>query len=219
MAIIFIFSFSIGSIPASVDAKEPTVKDGYEKEQPEGMTDVKEKEESSKVTTTEDKSLVVILFKLIFYTLLILVMIYGLIKFLAVRQKKFQPNQAVKLMGGTPLGNNKSLQLVKVGEKVYLIGVGDQVTLIKEFSELDEINSIETDLENQSTLFASPLATISTSIVNFSKEKLSKRIETKPNLSFEHLFKQSLNKQKGKQEQLKQDLNEAEAEDKEGNSK
>ena len=122
-------------------------------------------------------------------------------------------------MGGTPLGNNKSLQLVKVGEKVYLIGVGDQVTLIKEFSESDEINSIETDLENQSTLFTSPLATISTSIVNFSKEKLSKRIETKPNLSFEHLFKQSLNKQKGKQEQLKQDLNEAEVEDKEGNSK
>jgi flagellar protein FliO/FliZ len=217
MAIIFIFSFSIGSIPTAVDAKDPTVKDAYEKDQPEGMTDVQEKEQSSKVTTTEDKSLVVILFKLIFYTLLILVMIYGLIKFLAVRQKKLQPNQAVKLMGGTPLGNNKSLQLVKVGEKVYLIGVGDQVTLIKEFSESDEINSIETDLENQSTLFTSPLATISTSIVNFSKEKLSKRMESKPNSSFEHLFKQSLNKQKGKQDQLKQDLNEAE--DKEGKSK
>lgn len=217
MALIFIFSFSIGSLPASVDAKEPMVKDWVEKDQPEGMTDVKE--ESSKVTTTGDKSLVVILFKLIFYTLLILVMIYGLIKFLAVRQKKFQPNQAVKLMGGTPLGNNKSLQLVKVGEKVYLIGVGDQVTLIKEFSESDEINSIETDLENQSTLFTSPLTTISTSIVNFSKEKLSNRMESKPNSSFEHLFKQSLNKQKGKQEQLKQDLNEAEVEDNAGNSK
>jgi len=215
MTLIFIFSFSIGSIPASVDAKEPTATDWIEKEQPEGMTDVQEKENKN-VTNTEDKSLVVILFKLIFYTLLILVMIYGLIKFLAVRQKKLQPNQAVKLMGGTPLGNNKSLQLVKVGEKVYLIGVGDQVTLIKEFSESDEINSIETDLESQSTLFISPLATISTSIVNFSKEKLSKRMESKPNSNFEHLFKQSLNKQKGKQDQLKQDLNEAE--DKEGKS-
>ena len=215
MAIIFIFSFSIGSIPTSVDAKEPKVKDWIETDQPEGMTDVQEKENSN-VTTTEDKSLVVILFKLIFYTLLILVMIYGLIKFLAVRQKKLQPNQAVKLMGGTPLGNNKSLQLVKVGEKVYLIGVGDQVTLIKEFSESDEINSIETDLESQSTLFTSPLATISTSIVSFSKEQLSKRMESKSNSSFEHLFKQSLNKQKGKQEQLKQDLK---AEDKEGKSK
>lgn len=218
IALVLFFSFQIVSIPTSVDAKEPMVPDWVEKEQPEGMTDDKEKEESSKLNTTEDTSLVVIIFKLIFYTLLILVMIYALIKFLALRQKKLQPNQAVKLMGGTPLGNNKSLQLVKVGEKVYLIGVGDQVTLIKEFSESDEINNIETDLENQSTLFTSPLATISTSIVNFSKEKISKRMETKPNLSFEHLFKQSLNKQKGKQDQLKQDLNE-EDEEKEGNSK
>lgn len=219
IALVLFFSFLIVSIPSSADAKEPRVSDWVEKEQPEGMTDDKEKEESSKSNTSEDTSLVVIIFKLIFYTLLILVMIYGLIKFLALRQKKLQPNQAVKLMGGTPLGNNKSLQLVKVGEKVYLIGVGDQVTLIKEFSESDEINNIETDLENQSTLFTSPLANISTSIVNFSKEKISKRMESKPNLSFEHLFKQSLNKQKGKQDQLKQDLNETEAEEKEGNSK
>ena len=218
IALVLFFSFLVVSIPSAAVAKEPMVSDWVEKEQPEGMTDDKEKEESSKLNTTEDTSLVVIIFKLIFYTLLILVMIYALIKFLALRQKKLQPNQAVKLMGGTPLGNNKSLQLVKVGEKVYLIGVGDQVTLIKEFSESDEINNIETDLENQSTLFTSPLANISTSIVNFSKEKISKRMESKPNLSFEHLFKQSLNKQKGKQDQLKQDLNE-EDEKKEGNSK
>ncbi|MGB5944806.1 flagellar biosynthetic protein FliO [Paenisporosarcina sp.] len=218
IALVLFFSFLIVLIPSSADAKEPMVSDWVEKEQPKGMTDDKEKEESSKSNTTEDTSLVVIIFKLIFYTLLILVMIYALIKFLALRQRKLQPNQAVKLMGGTPLGNNKSLQLVKVGEKVYLIGVGDQVTLIKEFSESDEINNIETDLENQSTLFTSPLANISTSIVNFSKEKISKRMESKPNLSFEHLFKQSLNKQKGKQDQLKQDLNEVD-EEKEGNSK
>lgn len=221
IAIILVFSFLVGSFPSSVNAKEPMVTDWVEKEQPEGQTEVKEKEESTKLNTPEDQSLVVIIFKLIFYTLLILIMIYALIKFLALRQKKLQPNQAVKLLGGTPLGNNKSLQLVKVGEKVYLIGVGDQVTLIKEFSESEEINSIEADLENQSTLFTNPLANISTSIVNFSKEKIGKGMETKPNLSFEHLFKQSLNKQKGKQEQLKNDLNDTEDldEDKEGYSK
>ncbi|MGB3261784.1 flagellar biosynthetic protein FliO [Paenisporosarcina sp.] len=219
IAILIVFSFSVASTPTLVDAKEPKVSDWVEKKQPEGETDATEIEESTTITTKEDTSLVVILFKLIFYTLLILLMIYALIKFLAVRQKKLQPNQAVKLMGGTPLGNNKSLQLVKVGEKVYLIGVGDQVTLIKEFSESDEINNIESDLENQSTLFTSPLTTISTSIVNFSKEKISKSMETKPNLSFEHLFKQSLTKQKDKQDQLKKDLIESQDEDKEGTSK
>ncbi|MGB2993916.1 MAG: flagellar biosynthesis protein FliZ, partial [Paenisporosarcina sp.] len=108
IALVLFFSFLIVLIPSSADAKEPMVSDWVEKEQPKGMTDDKEKEESSKSNTTEDTSLVVIIFKLIFYTLLILVMIYALIKFLALRQRKLQPNQAVKLMGGTPLGNNKS---------------------------------------------------------------------------------------------------------------
>jgi flagellar protein FliO/FliZ len=218
IAIILVFSFLVVSIPTSVDAKEPMVSDWVKKKQPDDKSELEKTEDSPVSNTTEDKSLVVIIIKLIFYTLLILVMIYALIKFLALRQKKLQPNQAVKLMGGTPLGNNKSLQLVKVGEKVYLIGVGDQVTLIKEFSESDEINNIESDLEKQSTLFTSPLANFSTSIVNFSKEKMSNRKGSKPNLSFDHLFNQSLTKQKGKQDQLKQDLNEVD-EDKEGNSK
>jgi flagellar protein FliO/FliZ len=218
IAIILVFSFLVVSIPTSVDAKEPMVSDWVKKKQPDDKSELEKTEDSPVSNTTEDQSLVVIIIKLVFYTLLILIMIYALIKFLALRQKKLQPNQAVKLMGGTPLGNNKSLQLVKVGEKVYLIGVGDQVTLIKEFSESDEINNIETDLEKQSTLFTSPLANISTSIVNFSKEKMSNRKGSKPNLSFDHLFNQSLTKQKGKQDQLKQDLNEVD-EDKEGNSK
>ncbi|PUB14662.1 flagellar biosynthetic protein FliO [Paenisporosarcina sp. OV554] len=221
IAIILVFAFLVVSIPNPVDAKEPMASDWVKKKQTDDQSEPEETEDSTVSNTSEDKSLVVIIIKLIFYTLLILVMIYALIKFLALRQKKLQPNQAVKLMGGTPLGNNKSLQLVKVGKKVYLIGVGDQVTLIKEFSESDEINNIESDLEKQSTLFTSPLANISTSIasiVNFSREKMSKRMGSKPNLSFDHLFKQSLTKQKGKQDQLKQDLNEVD-EDKEGNSK
>jgi flagellar protein FliO/FliZ len=218
IAIILVFSFLVVSIPTSVDAKEPMVSDWVKKKQPDDKSELEKTEDSPVSNTTEDQSLVVIIIKLVFYTLLILIMIYALIKFLALRQKKLQPNQAVKLMGGTPLGNNKSLQLVKVGEKVYLIGVGDQVTLIKEFSESDEINNIESDLEKQSTLFTSPLANFSTSIVNFSKEKMSNRKGSKPNLSFDHLFNQSLTKQKGKQDQLKQDLNEVD-EDKEGNSK
>ena len=132
-------------------------------------------------------------------------MIYGLIKFLALKQRKLQPNQAVRLMGGTPLGNNKSLQLVKVGGQVYLIGVGDQVTLIKEFTSPEEIDSIESslDLDKEQTLLPN-------SITNLIKDKMAKRTDdsepTKFNLSFEKLFNQSLSKQKAKQDQLEQEL-------------
>lgn len=211
--IIFLFSCLFVSSPLAVDASPSNVVDWIGDEQPDGQTGEEEQEEIVENSVTEDTSLVGIIGKLIFYTILILVMIYGLIKFLALRQQKMQPNQAVKLIGGTPLGNNKSLQLVKVGDKVLLIGVGDQVSLIKEISDEDEINSIEKNLEQQPTLLKNSLST-------FIKDKISRRTETKTMTStsgFEHLFSQSLNKQKAKQDKLKLDLTK-EDDDEEGSS-
>ena len=45
-------------------------------------------------------------------------------------------------MGGAPLGSNRSVQVVRIGEKIYILGVGDSVQLLnviedeKEFSTL-----------------------------------------------------------------------------------
>ncbi|MGI2328533.1 flagellar biosynthetic protein FliO [Planococcus sp. YIM B11945] len=204
LAALILFSFLTVSIPQPVQAEDPNVVEWLEDEKPDA-----EVEETADPVVTEDKSLTVIIGKLVLYTLLILGMIYGLIKFLALRQKKFQPNQAVKLMGGTPLGNNKSLQLVKVGAQVYLIGVGDQVTLIKEISDTDEIQTIEKDLDNQTTILSNPL-------VGYVKDKLTGRTETKVDSGFNQLFNQSLNKQKIKQDRIAEEL--GKADEKEGSS-
>lgn len=134
------------------------------------------------VPVIEEKSFGLIIGQLIFYTLLIAGLIYGLIKFLAMRQKGVQSQRAIQLMGGSPLGQNKSLQLVKVGGQFYLIGVGNEVTLIKEFSEEAEIAALEQDLEQQhpqvSALFG-----------NSGKAKA-------PFTNFEQYFARSLDKQK-----------------------
>jgi flagellar protein FliO/FliZ len=205
--IIYLFAFLVLSVPSPVQAADPKVSDSYET--PDGKPDA-DVEESVETQPIEEKSFAAIIVQLIFYTLLIIAMIYGLIRFLASRQKKMQPNQAVKLMGGTPLGNNRSLQLVKVGNQIYMIGVGEEVTLIKEFSSEDEINSIEKDLERQTpALFPNPVST-------FIKGKLTRQKETEPMTDFNHLFNQSLDKQKLKQNQLKRDLSK---DDEEGNSK
>lgn len=211
--IILLFSFLFVSMPVAVNAAPSNVADWIADDKPDGQPGEEELEEVVENSTAEDTSLMGIIVKLIFYTLLILVMIYGLIKFLALRQQKMQPNQAVKLMGGTPLGNNKSLQLVKVGDKVLLIGVGDQVSLIKEISDADEINSIEKNLENKATPLTNSLST-------FIKDKISSRAESKSTIStgrFEHLFSESLDKQKAKQDKLKHALTN-EDNDEEGSS-
>ncbi|TWT28436.1 flagellar biosynthesis protein FliZ [Planomicrobium sp. CPCC 101110] len=200
------FSFFALSGPSLTEAEDTNVADWVENDK---KTDVNETEQPEAAVVTEDKSLTTIIGKLILYTLLILAMIYGLIKFLALRQKKLLPNQAVKLMGGTPLGNNKSLQLIKVGNQIYMIGVGDQVTLIKEFTDADEISSIEKDLDGQATLLSNP-------VVSFVKGKVNNRTETGKATGFEQLFSQSLTKQKLKQEQLEKELDQEEK--KEGSS-
>lgn len=190
-------------------AAEPNVADWLQEDDasPEQAPATKEP-----VVVKEDQSLFGIIIKLVFYTLVILVMIYGLIKFLAIRQQKFQPNQAVRLMGGTPLGNNKSLQLVKVGDQVLLIGVGDQVTLIKEFTNAEEHGLDAVLAEKEGPGLTNPLLKLPQWKKSFMQARRNK------NGQFEELFKQSLEKQKQKQQQFTQALSNK-AEKKEGNPK
>lgn len=207
---ILLLTLSAVWAPSFAQAADPKVSDSYNTDQPA----VEQQEPPAEVAAPEEKSFIVVIGQLIFYTLLIVFMIYGLIKFLSMKQKNLQPNQAVKLMGGTALGNNKSLQLVKVGGQIYLIGVGDQVTLIKEFTEDDEINGIEKDVETQ----ASPL--LPKTVTSFIKEKVGGHLEKNPSQTkgFEQLFKQSLDKQRKKQNKLESDLSKQHSEDKEGRS-
>jgi flagellar protein FliO/FliZ len=209
IALIIIMAVLSGlTFPVSASA-EPNVADWLQEDgaEPQRAPDTVEA-----VAVQEEQSLFGIIIKLVFYTLLILVMIYGLIKFLAIRQQKFQPNQAVKLMGGTPLGNNKSLQLVKVGNQVLLIGVGDQVTLIKEFTNAEEIGIDTLPPEKAAPGFTNSLSKLPQWKKAFGEARGSKTGQ------FEELFNESLEKQKLKQQGLKQKLSNKPA-GKEGNPK
>lgn len=148
-------------------------------------------------STNETRSTGVIIGQLFLYTLLILLLIYGLIRFLSLKQSKFQPNQVVKMLGGTSLGNNKSLQLIKVGGKVYLIGVADQVNLIKEVTDAKELQTIESDLE------ASKQLPFTEGMLDFYSSKVSQWFGAKgKNHDFKEMFQQSLRKQKERQDEL-----------------
>ncbi|ANU09166.1 flagellar protein [Planococcus antarcticus DSM 14505] len=200
MAVLF---FGALSVPLTVQAS-PNVVEWLNNEEPAEETPANPVE----AAPVEEKSLAGIIVQLVLYTLLIVAMIYGLIKFLAARQKNLQPNQAVKLMGGTQLGNNKSLQVVKIGGQMYLIGVGDEITLIKEFSDAAEINSIEKDFEQQQPI-------LSKNLLDFTKKKIGNFSKNPEKKGFDQLFKQSLNKQKAKQQVLGNELGQ-EQPDKEG---
>ncbi len=200
MAVLF---YAVMAVPMTAEAS-PNVVEWLNNEEPAEKAPVEDVENAP----VKEKSLAGIIVQLILYTLLIVAMIYGLIKFLAARQKNLQPNQAVKLMGGTPLGNNKSLQIVKIGGQMYLLGIGDEVTLIKEFSDAAEISSIEKDFDQQQPA-------LSKSLFDLTKKKIAGYSKKSQKKGFDQLFKQSLNKQKAQQQALENEF-EKETHDKEG---
>lgn len=76
--------------------------------------------------------------KMIFALLFVLLLLYGVLRFINKRNKWFDNGRSVENIGGTSLGNNKSLQLVKVGNSILVVGVGDSINLIKEITDEKE---------------------------------------------------------------------------------
>ncbi len=55
----------------------------------------------------------------------------------------FDQHRMMKNVGGLSLGQHKSIQLVVIGGSYYLIGVGDEVRLLKEITDPKEIEALE----------------------------------------------------------------------------
>lgn len=83
----------------------------------------------------EKDSLAISIVKTIVLLGLILFLIYFLLKLLNKKNRLFQQSKTLENLGGISLGQNKSIQVIRVGEKMYLIGVGDNVELLQEVSD------------------------------------------------------------------------------------
>jgi flagellar protein FliO/FliZ len=87
------------------------------------------------------------LVKMILALLLIIGMIYGLVRLLS-RNRSIGMNGPFRLIGGVHLAPNKSVQMIEVGTHLYIVGVGEDVRLLRHIDdqrELDEIHSLLRD--------------------------------------------------------------------------
>lgn len=80
--------------------------------------------------------------KLIFATLFVLALIYALLQFMNKRGRWLTKRGLVEHLGGAHVGTNRSVQLVKVGKRIFIVGVGDSVQLLKEIEDEKEINEL-----------------------------------------------------------------------------
>ncbi|MDC3416383.1 flagellar biosynthetic protein FliO [Aquibacillus salsiterrae] len=130
-------------------------------------------EDNSKTQSTESESsgeavenlpstnLGVDLIKLVAALGFVLGLIYLLLKFLNQKNKLVQQNRTLENLGGISLGTNKSLQVVKIGSRLYVIGVGDNVELLSEITDEETIQQLlgrdEPNDRTASSLFRSLL--------------------------------------------------------------
>lgn len=153
--------FFIGTT-AQVDAKAPNVIDCLEKNaecedaDPSSSKEIK-KDQVESVTNDDEKdsgSLLFSVVKMFFALLLVLALIYLLIKFLSKRSKLFHQVNVLENLGGISVGQNKSIQLVRIGSKVYLVGVGENVEMLEEITDDEVKNDLLDKEENHSNEFS-----------------------------------------------------------------
>lgn len=85
--------------------------------------------------TASSPSLLFSFVKVIIVLGIILLLIYFATKFLQKRNRLFHQVKAMENLGGISVGNQKSIQIIRVGEKLYMLGVGENVEMLKEITD------------------------------------------------------------------------------------
>ncbi|MCM3742844.1 flagellar biosynthetic protein FliO [Sporosarcina luteola] len=127
--------------------KEKEKEKEKEKDSGEKSTNVIEEDEPAADRTQEGAAAVGLSWWDYVKTLLALLFVAGLLlallKFINRKNRMFGQHRLMKNVGGLSLGQQKSIQLVVIGESYYLIGVGDEVRLLKEITDPQEIAALE----------------------------------------------------------------------------
>ncbi len=92
------------------------------------------------------------LLQVVFALGLVIVLIYLVLRFLASRQLGgASQTGAIKVVGAIPVGNGKSVQIAMIGDSLYVLGVGNEITLLRHIPAGDEMDVILAEAEMKST--------------------------------------------------------------------
>lgn len=87
--------------------------------------------------------------KVVFFLIVIIGIFLVIVKFLSQKNKSLF-GRSLRTLGGVPLGQNKSIQVVEIGRSLYIVGVGDNVQLIEKIDDEEEATYITNMLTNNS---------------------------------------------------------------------
>lgn len=130
--------------------------------------------------------------KMVFALLFVIFLLYGLLRFVNSRNRSFQHNQLIQNLGGAGVGQGKSIQLMQVGNTLYLVGIGEDITLLKEITDPEEIEKLTKIYEDK--LGNSKTVPYITELYNRLKENVSSKAKSneKKGPSFNETFQKRL---------------------------
>jgi flagellar protein FliO/FliZ len=138
--------------------------------------------------------------KMIFAFLLVIGLLFALLKFVNKKGRLLQKNKIVQNLGGTNVGSSKSVQVVKVGDQLLIIGVGENVQLLSEITG-QEKQQLLTQYEEQQKNESEYKVVLPSFL-----EKLTSKKEEKSSHSFQQLFQREMNEMKIKRQNALKEL-------------
>lgn len=94
--------------------------------------------------------------RMILALIIVIGLLYFTLKFVNRRSRSYQSSQLVENLGGTSLGTNRSVQVVKVGKRILIVGVGENVKLLTEINNNPEVEAMIADYNDRVDQFVQP---------------------------------------------------------------
>ena len=91
------------------------------------------------------------LLKVVFFLAVIVILIVLLIRFLGRRNQSLMSGRSIRTLGAMGLGPNKSIQVIELGGSLYLIGVGENISMMDKITDPAEVALIISAFEDQSS--------------------------------------------------------------------
>ncbi|GIO83832.1 hypothetical protein J25TS5_07640 [Paenibacillus faecis] len=140
---------------------------------------------------------------------IIIVLIVVLIRFLGKKNRLFSQSRSIRTMGAVGLGPNKSLQVIEIGSSVYLVGVGEDITLLDKITDPEELAALQQAFEEEGTEFAGVTSVLSGLVSRFRKAPPREAEELK-GTSFHEMFHSQLQKMPSRKRQMEELLKDQE---------
>ncbi|HZG57878.1 flagellar biosynthetic protein FliO [Paenibacillus sp.] len=128
--------------------------------------------------------------------IVVLVIVIGLIvvliRFLASRTKRWSGERALQVHAGVPLGQNKSLQVIEIGDAVYIVGVGEDITLLDKIDDPERVEALIASLEAKPAPAAGTAVAAVASVIRALRNRSKPSAEVEPQWQSTEAFRDLL---------------------------